>query len=136
METEPFDFVLADIRMPGMDGMALLEEIQGRRYEATVIMMSAYGSVDIALEAVKRGAYDYISKPFKPEEISLALKKALERERLRRENIHLRRAVEKAFGLPGMVARSTALRQVIQTIHIQQQRLQQSLSCVFLPQVA
>ncbi|MBW2308467.1 MAG: sigma-54-dependent Fis family transcriptional regulator [Deltaproteobacteria bacterium] len=116
METEPFDFVLADIRMPGMDGMALLDEIQKRGHDTTVIMMSAYGSVDIALEAVKRGAYDYISKPFKSGEVALALKKALERERLRRENIRLRRTVEKEFGLEGMIARSPGLRGVVQAI--------------------
>ncbi|MBW2146059.1 MAG: sigma-54-dependent Fis family transcriptional regulator [Deltaproteobacteria bacterium] len=116
METEPFDFVLADIRMPGMDGMALLDEIQKLGHDTTVIMMSAYGSVDIALEAVKRGAYDYISKPFKSGEVALALKKALERERLRRENIRLRRTVEKEFGLEGMIARSPGLRGVVQAI--------------------
>jgi two-component system response regulator AtoC len=82
----PFDQILCDIRMPKMDGMEFLREVQKMEVDATVIMMSAYGTIDTAIEAMKLGAYDYISKPFKPDEIILTLKKAEERERLRREN--------------------------------------------------
>src|SRR4030042_6814340 len=82
----PFDQILCDIRMARMDGLEFLKEIKKTEVEATIIVMSAYGTVDIAIEAMKRGAYDYISKPFKPDEIILTLRKAEEREQLRREN--------------------------------------------------
>ena len=80
------DFVLADVRMTGMTGLELTAELKARASLATVILMSAYGSVDLAIEAMKAGAYDYISKPFKQDEVLLALTKAEERESLRREN--------------------------------------------------
>ncbi len=77
-----FDFVLCDIRMPEMDGLEFLSRLSLLGEKPTVVMMSAYGTVDIALEAMKRGAYDYISKPFKADEILLVLKKAEERQKL------------------------------------------------------
>jgi two-component system response regulator AtoC len=70
-----FDQILCDIRMPRMDGLAFLQEIKKTEMEATIIVMSAYGTADIAIEAMKLGAYDYISKPFKPDEIILTLRK-------------------------------------------------------------
>jgi len=85
------DTVLCDIRMPEMDGLAFLKALDGRQCAATVIMMSAYGTIDTAVACLKAGAYDYISKPFKPDEILLTLKKAEERQRLQRENVRLRR---------------------------------------------
>jgi two-component system response regulator AtoC len=86
---EEFDFVLSDIKMPGLDGPGLLREFEKRGHRSTVIMMSAYGTVDVALECMKLGAYDYISKPFKADEIILTIRKAQERERLKRENKRL-----------------------------------------------
>ncbi|MFV1957638.1 MAG: sigma-54-dependent transcriptional regulator, partial [bacterium] len=86
----PFDLVLCDVRMPGMDGLQVLSTIRSQYPDTTVIMMSAFGTVDLAVKAMKQGAYDYISKPFKTDEILLTLKKAQERESLRRENIILR----------------------------------------------
>src|SRR4030042_5998377 len=80
-----FDQILCDIRMPQMDGLEFMKEAQEMGVNATIIMMSAYGTVDTAIEAMKLGAYDYISKPFKPDEIILTLRKAEEREQLRRE---------------------------------------------------
>ncbi len=115
LEKEMFDFVLCDIRMPQMDGLALLERLVDQARLPTVIMMSAYGTVDIALEAMKRGAYDYISKPFKADEILLVVKKAEERQRLRRENDQLRKRItrQRASRLfPGMVGSSEALQQL------------------------
>jgi len=84
------DFVLADVRMPGMSGIDLCRELTARGSAATAIVMSAYGSLDLALEAMKAGAYDYLGKPFKHDEVLLVLKKAEEREALRRENRVLR----------------------------------------------
>jgi len=110
-----FDFILCDLKMPVMDGMTFLGKIQACRSAATVIMMSAYGTVDQAIETVKQGAYDYISKPFKVEEILLVLRKAEERERLRRENVQLREQLDaidgqRSFG--GMVGKSKAMQEV------------------------
>mgnify|MGYP000852626093 CR=1 FL=1 len=86
----PYDVVLADIRMPGITGLELTDEIRRRGLSSTVIVMSAYGSLDVAIEAMKRGAYDYLAKPFKPDEVVLVLRKAEERERLLRENQSLK----------------------------------------------
>ncbi len=116
-EQDNYDFILCDLKMPVMDGMAFLCKLQENRHPATVIMMSAYGTVDQAIETVKQGAYDYISKPFKVEEILLVLRKAEERERLRRENVQLKAQLDsidgqRSFG--GMVGKSKALREVFQ----------------------
>ena len=95
--------------MPQMDGMAFLGECAKRKLAATVIVMSAYGAIDTAIECMKLGAYDYISKPFKPDEVVLTLKKAEERLRLQQENIRLkselgrsRNSEEIIFTGPGM----------------------------------
>jgi two-component system response regulator AtoC len=85
-----YDLVLTDVRMPRMDGIALTQAIQERQPGATVIVMSAYGSHETALEAMKAGAYDFLPKPFKPDDVLLCLRKAEERERLSRENRRLR----------------------------------------------
>jgi two-component system response regulator AtoC len=92
---QPFDFLLCDLRMPVMGGLDLLREITARGIPGTVIMMSAFGTVETAVEAMKLGAYDYVSKPFMSDEILLTLRKAGERERLRTENAFLRSEIEK-----------------------------------------
>ncbi len=91
IEGKPYDAVLCDVRMPKQDGLSLLDNLQQRMPDLSVIMMSAYGSEEAAIEAMKRGAYDYISKPFRPDEVAIVLRKAEERERLRQENVRLRR---------------------------------------------
>ena len=113
---EHFDLTLCDIRMPGMDGLSLLDRIGSLYPDITVIMMSAFGTVDLAVEAMKRGAYDYISKPFKPDEVLLALRKAQDRESLRRENIRLREEVGERLSLEGIVARSPSMKGIMETV--------------------
>ncbi|VAW38570.1 Type IV fimbriae expression regulatory protein PilR [hydrothermal vent metagenome] len=98
LELEDFDFILSDIKMPGLGGTAFLKELRARNQSAPVIMMSAYGSMDSAIECMKLGAYDYISKPFKPDEVVLTLKKCEERERLKSENKRLRAEAERNSG--------------------------------------
>lgn len=110
-----FDFILCDIKMPNMSGMEFLKASADLRNEATVIMMSAYGALDTAIEAMKLGAYDFISKPFKTDEVLLTLKKAEERENLKRENRSLKLQIsqvkdEYRFGT--MLAHSKAMRDV------------------------
>ena len=110
-----FDFILCDIKMPIMDGMAFLQESVDQRGDATVIMMSAFGAIDTALEAMKLGAYDFISKPFKTDEVLLALKKAEERERLKSENKQLKaqmKQVKDEYQFGSMLARSQPMRKV------------------------
>lgn len=110
-----YDFILCDLKMPVMDGMAFLDQARQEQCPATIIMMSAYGTVDQAIETVKMGAYDYISKPFKLEEILLVLRKAEERERLRYENQQLRarlQAIDGQGSFGGMVGKSKEMQEV------------------------
>lgn len=116
IDTAAFDTVLCDIRMPQMDGLEFLKEAQRAGCESTIIMMSAYGTLDTAIEAMKLGAYDYISKPFKPDEIILTLRKAEERERLRRENLFLKREVQKEYSFENIISKNERMRQIFDTI--------------------
>ncbi len=112
----PFDQVLCDIRMPRMDGLEFLREIKKTTVETTIIMMSAYGTVDIAIEAMKLGAYDYISKPFKPDEIILTLRKAEEREQLRRENQLLRKEIAREYSFENIVSKNEKMQKIFDVI--------------------
>jgi two-component system response regulator AtoC len=112
LEHEEFDFILCDIRMPKMDGMGFLKKAVEMRVPSTIIMMSAYGTIDTAVEAMKLGAYDYISKPFKTDEVLLTLRKAEERERLVRENISLK----KQYHFESIIAKSKQMQEIFETI--------------------
>ncbi|MBC2713004.1 MAG: sigma-54-dependent Fis family transcriptional regulator [Desulfosarcina sp.] len=115
LTSQQFDFILCDVKMPKMNGMEFLKAGRDRLLSTTVIMMSAYGSIDMALEAMKLGAYDFVSKPFKNEEIRLTIKKAEERERLKKENIELKDRIRRIGGslsFENMVGRSPAMQVV------------------------
>src|SRR5690348_4302286 len=101
LQARPYDAVICDVRMPKKDGMQLLKDALPLWPELTFIMMSAYGSTDAPLQAVALGAYDYVPKPFKPEEMVLVLRKAEERQRLVRENKRLRLS-QTVEGLPAL----------------------------------
>jgi two-component system, NtrC family, response regulator AtoC len=110
------DVILTDVRMPKMGGLDLLAALRAKQHPATVIVMSAYGNVDLAIEAMKAGAYDYVSKPFKPDEIVLALRKAEEREALRRENRALREQIQKESQFESILAKSRTMLDIFRTI--------------------
>ena len=117
LEKQHYDFILCDIKMPNMGGMEFLTAAADKLQNTTVIVMSAYGSIDTAVEAMKRGAYDYISKPFKSDEVHLTLKKAEERESLKKENLLLKERIRKIgrenrFG--NMIGKSKPMQAVFQ----------------------
>jgi len=116
LESAVYDFVLCDIRMPEMDGKTLLARALEAHIASPFIMMSAYGTVDTAVECMKMGAYDFISKPFKKDEIVMVLKKAEERERLKSENRRLREVVAGKEGFCGIISRNPAMREIFSQI--------------------
>lgn len=119
LKTSDFDFVLCDIKMPRMDGMTFLEKAREEHPGKTYIMMSAYGTIEVAVEAMKEGAYDYISKPFKSDEVLLTLKKAEEREQLKEENQRLKTRIdeiENKYSFENIVARSEAMANVFDLV--------------------
>ena len=111
-----YDLVLCDLRMPKMDGMALLEEIGRRSLRTTVIVMSAFGSREKAIEAIKAGAYDYIDKPFNKDEILLTIQKAEERLQLREENERLRAVATRQGPFRGIIGSSAVMQRVIEIV--------------------
>ncbi len=110
------DFVLTDVRMPKMGGLDLLSTLKAKGADVTVIVMSAYGSLDLAIEAIKAGAYDYIAKPFKPEELLLTLRKAEEREALKRENRALKQEIREKAKFEQLLSKSPEMQNVFKTI--------------------
>jgi len=115
IDRNQYDFILCDIKMPRIDGMEFLRSACDKIADTTVIMMSAYGTIDIAVKAMKLGAYDYISKPFKTDEIYLALKKAEERESLKKENFQLKERIQRIkenYNFGNMVAKSRVMQSI------------------------
>jgi two-component system response regulator HydG len=106
------DLLLLDIRMPEMDGIAVLQRARALCPHLGVVIMTGHGTIDSAVEAIKLGAFDYLTKPFPEERLSTALRNCLEREQLRAENISMKKAVEGRFAPGGIVFRSEPFRQV------------------------
>jgi two-component system response regulator AtoC len=112
-EGKNYDFIICDVRMPGMDGIQFLNEIKNRDLSPIVIMISAYGTVETSIEAVKRGATDYVSKPISTDELILRMRMAQERERLRRENALLRKELRRNGGFDEIVFTSGQMGRVV-----------------------
>ncbi len=118
LEAGPFDVVLADIRMPGMDGMEFLERVQRTHSGLTVALMTAYGTIDLAVQAIKSGAYDFITKPFEHDKLTHLLGKALERSRLVRENLRLLQRIRERENFHEMVGMSPKMQKIFETIRV------------------
>ncbi|MEW6202241.1 MAG: sigma-54 dependent transcriptional regulator [bacterium] len=116
MEKERWDLVLLDLKMPGMDGIETLTRIREVNEFVPVIIMTAYATVDTAVTAMKGGAYDYIVKPFNPEEMLLTLKKLLEYQQLVQENILLRRALAQQYQFGDIIAKSHQMREIFDLV--------------------
>jgi len=111
-----FTFILCDIRMPLMDGPVFLKKFAEAGFRSTIIMMSAYGTMETAIACMKQGAYDYISKPFKNDEILLVLKKAEERERLKREGRQLKEENKKENTCSDIISENPRMLEIFQLV--------------------
>jgi two-component system response regulator AtoC len=116
LSSRDYDLVVSDVRMPRMDGLVLLRRALELHPDLTFIVMSAYGTHDTAIEAMKAGAYDYVSKPFKPDEVVLVLRKAEERLRLSRENRRLRSELADGFRIENFIGSSPALQEMLRQV--------------------
>ena len=114
LSARDYDALVTDVRMPKINGLDLVRAAQTASPETTIIVMSAYGSHDLAIEAMKAGAYDYLGKPFRPDEVLLVLRKAEERERLRRENVRLRQEMSRRA--PPLVAEGPKMKEVMRVV--------------------
>ncbi len=114
-EVEP-DTVLSDIRMPGRTGIELVGELRRVRPDTPVILMTAFGSIDSAVEAMRAGAHDYITKPFEPDAVLLTVERALEHRALEEENRRLRRAVDRTSAFGDLIGASPAMREIFALI--------------------
>ena len=113
---QPYSLVLTDLRMPGLDGMRLLEEIQARRLPVTVIVTTGHGSIQDAVRAIRAGAYDFLAKPAEPEQICLLIERALRERTLIDELAHLRSQIEEAYSFQNMLSKSERMFEVFELI--------------------
>ncbi len=116
LAVQDFDVVVSDIRMPGADGMAVLQESKRRHPETEVVLMTAFATVADAVEAMKQGAYDYLQKPFEPEEALLVVRRAVERRHLIAQARDLRHQLSRVQRVDGMVAEAPAMRPVMELV--------------------
>jgi two-component system response regulator AtoC len=112
----PFDIVITDVRMEDKDGMEVLRAFKKHSPETTVIMITAFGSIETAIEAVREGAFDYISKPFKMDEMTLTLRRAFEQRKLLQENRFYRRELLTKYQFKNVIGQTPAMVQVYKTI--------------------
>lgn len=116
MTKAPFQIIFLDLKLPDIDGMEILTQLKGHYEDAQIIIMTGYGSIDSAIEAIKQGAYHYVAKPFKIEEVRLLAKGAEEKIELRRENRCLRENLEGGNMLKGFVGASPAMQEIFAMI--------------------
>jgi two-component system nitrogen regulation response regulator GlnG len=115
-EAEPFDLVFLDVRMPGVDGLAVLARLRELRPEATVVVMTAHGTMDTAIQAMQRGAYDYLAKPFDLDEVVLLAERALAARRLTQEVRQLKSGLQEVWEFGAIIGRHPRMQEVYKTI--------------------
>ncbi len=116
LEREPIDLLLTDLRLGGDDGMTLIDRALKMPHPPICIMMTAYGSVDTAVEAMKRGAYDFVTKPLNLDKVEMLIARALRDRKLEQENRSLRQQVDERYGIENIWGESGALREVLDTL--------------------
>lgn len=116
MAVSPFDIIITDLKMPGLDGMEVLRRIRSGYPNTIVIMITGFSTVETAVEAMKLGAFDYIPKPFTPDEVSVVVKKAVEQKNLLLENIYLRQELQEKYGFHNIVGKSKKMQDIYRII--------------------
>src|SRR6266545_6987777 len=116
LEREQIDVLLTDLRLGSEDGMHLIDRALKMPRPPICIMMTAYGSVEVAVEAMKRGAYDFVTKPLNLDKVEMLIARAVRDRKLEQENQTLRQQVDERYGLENMIGESTALHEVLDTI--------------------
>jgi two-component system, NtrC family, response regulator AtoC len=116
LDREHVDLVLTDLRLGGEDGMAFIDELLQRPHPPVVIMMTAYGSVDAAVEAMRRGAYDFVTKPLNIDRLEILIRRALRTQQVEAEVVQLKQTVESKFGLERLIGQSAAMEEVFATV--------------------
>src|SRR5262245_55134916 len=111
-----FDVVVSDVRMPGLSGVELVGQLRRLRPSTPVVLMTAFGSIDSAVDAMRSGAFDYLTKPFEPDAVILAVERALAHRALAEENEQLRRAVDRTGSLRELIGKSAAMREIFALI--------------------
>jgi len=113
---EPWEIILLDLKMPGMNGLETLKHLKEVRPDAEILMMTAYATVDTAVQAMKEGAFDYLVKPFDPDEVEILIKKIVKHKELILENILLRKKLEEREQFDEIIGKSDAMQQIFELI--------------------
>jgi two-component system response regulator PilR (NtrC family) len=114
--SQPFDLVLLDLLMPGLDGIEVLKNLRKADPQAAIIIITAYASVESAISAMKSGAFDYVQKPFKHDELLLTVKRALEHKKLQEENLRLKDELKRKFSFENIIGKSKVMQDVFEVI--------------------
>ncbi|MGE5699997.1 MAG: sigma-54-dependent transcriptional regulator [Deltaproteobacteria bacterium] len=114
LPSKDWDLMLVDLKMPGMDGIQLMDEVRKTCPDMLVIIMTAYATVDTAVKAMKKGAYDYFVKPFNPDDISLTIRKIVEHHKLVQENLFLRKELKKQYKLRDMISKNEKMLEIFE----------------------
>jgi DNA-binding NtrC family response regulator len=116
MRESPFDIVITDLKMPGIDGMEVLRTFRAEYPDTIIIMITGFSTVETAVEAMKLGAFDYIPKPFTPDEVSIVVKKAIEQKNLLLENVYLRQELQEKYGFHNIIGKSKRMQEIYRII--------------------
>src|SRR5215831_5669247 len=116
LETTTYDLVLLDLMMPDKSGMQVLEEIRARDRETPVFMLTAYGSVEVAVQALKQGANDYFSKPWDNEKLLIEIDHMIAHSRLARENAQLKRALRQQYSFPNIIGKNDRMLRILDLV--------------------
>ncbi|MBI2987004.1 MAG: sigma-54-dependent Fis family transcriptional regulator, partial [Deltaproteobacteria bacterium] len=128
VKARPFDLSIVDLRLADRDGILLMQELHSINPEMPVIILTAHGSIESAVEAMKRGAYSYLTKPFEPRDLLLQIEKALEKRRLTAEVKRLKGLLEEKYDFSNIVAKSEKMQRVLETVS----RIAQTDSTVYI----